>query len=427
MSVIHLDVDADAINVGILGPTVVGWGDRDVALSSTGAVLILILAVMPGNTAMSGDIQRKAWSDREPDNKTASRLRSAILDLRSRFASAVGETRPRASCPPYRTVIAGTPGYQLPAVRTDADVFADLAGQARLSLQREDPWTAWRRACDALRLWRGIPLADASGRPFAIESAVRLEQARLTAETTRCEAALMLGMHREIIPDLELLAAVWPGDFGITCLLVTALARCGRVGQAAGVCYKALSDAQEHGVDDTAHGQLQYDLLNGKISFAGPPWQAARLHRLRQLSSRFNGPGMGVAEMLGPRRGVGPQLAPCLVTVALPRKGRTQQRACPQSCVVQRPIELFCRRDRFPRADLRLRCSPESELRRTQDEPVRGNINSPDWPEVPHDLFRFGIALLGIETASQRPAESYHDRRRQIRDRGCLSDRHSGN
>jgi DNA-binding SARP family transcriptional activator len=264
------------VTLGILGPTVVSWDGYEVTLSSMGAVLVLILALTPGHLAASGEIQRKAWPDQEPDNKTAARLRSAVLAMRSRFAFAVPAMPPRTACPPYRVFVAGSPGYQLPAVQTDADVFTDLAGQARLSLQRQEPRSAWQQARDALRLWRGTPLADASGRYFAVEAVLRLEQARLALELVRCEAAIMLGMHREISPDLERLAAAWPGDFGITCLLVTALARSGRMGKAAQVCYLALRHAQEHGLADTTLRQLQYDALSGNISADGPPWSPAR-------------------------------------------------------------------------------------------------------------------------------------------------------
>jgi hypothetical protein len=67
------------------------------------------------------------------------------------------------------------------------------------------------------------------------------------------------------MPDLGKLSASWPGDFGFTCLLVTALARCGRHREAADACLKALTHAQEHGLDVTPHHQLQYDVLNGNI------------------------------------------------------------------------------------------------------------------------------------------------------------------
>jgi len=264
------------VTVGVLGSTVVAWDGYDVTLSSMGAVLVLILALTPGHLVGSGDIQRKAWPDQDPDHKSAARLRSAVLAMRSRFAFAVPGMPPRTACPPYRVVVGGSPGYQLPAVQTDAAVFADLARQARLSLQQQQPSSAWQQAYDALRLWRGSPLADAGSRYFAVEPVLRLEQTRLALDLVRCEAAIMLGMHREISPDLERLAAAWPGDFGITCLLVTALARSGRMGQAAEACYRALCHAQEHGLADTAHRQLQYDALTGNISADGPPWSPAR-------------------------------------------------------------------------------------------------------------------------------------------------------
>lgn len=264
---------AEGITVGLLGPTVVAWDGHQVELSSMGAVLVLILAVAPGRAVTSDDLQRKAWPERDPDGKTAACLRSAVLALRARFASAAPQARRRAACPPSRVVVAGSPGYHLPAVQTDADLFLDLAGLPRLSLRQEDPWTAWCRAGDALALWRGRPLADAGSRAFAIEPALRLEEARLTVETARCEAALMLGLHREILPDLERLAVAWPDDFGVTCLFVTALARCGRAGQAAEVCYQALSHAHALGLDDTAHRRLQYDALSGSIPATGRHWQ----------------------------------------------------------------------------------------------------------------------------------------------------------
>jgi DNA-binding SARP family transcriptional activator len=264
---------SSGITVGILGPTTVAWDGHEVTLSSMSAVLALILAVAPGNVATSGEIQRKAWPEREPDDQTSARLRSAILAMRARFAAAVPGMPARAACPPYRAIVAGSAGYQLPAVETDGELFADLARRARLSLLHEDPRAAWRQTGDALRLWRGDPFADAGERSFAVEPALRLEQTRLAVELARCEAAILLGMHREVFPDLERLAVSWPGDFGITCLLVTALARCGRIGQAAEACFQALDYAHKHGLDDTAHRRLQFDALSGNIGRAGPPWR----------------------------------------------------------------------------------------------------------------------------------------------------------
>jgi hypothetical protein len=195
------------ITVDILGPTVVTWDGHVVTLSAVNSVITLILAVTPGNALPSDELQHKAWPDRESDDKAAARLRRVVLDLRARFASALPETPPRTACPPHRALIAGRPGYQLPAVRTDAAMFADMATRSRVSFQRGDHWGAWRQAGDALKLWRGMPLTDAYDRSFALEHIRRIEQARLAAETVRCVAGLILGMHRELLPTLEHLAA----------------------------------------------------------------------------------------------------------------------------------------------------------------------------------------------------------------------------
>jgi DNA-binding SARP family transcriptional activator len=264
------------LTVDLLGSTVVRWDCDEVPLTGLGAVLVLILTVVPGNAATSAHIQESAWPDQEPDDKTAARLRSAIRVLRSRFATASPpgdpSARAQAACPPYRATVAGHPGYRLPTVQTDADRFMKLADQARVSLQSGDLRVAWQQARDAARLWRGAPVADAEGRPFAVRYAKRLERTLVAVEITRFESAIRLGMYREIIPDLQALAGSRPGDFGITCMLVTALARCGCPEEAADMCYRALRYAHEYRFDPTQQRQLQYDLLNGKIPLTGPPW-----------------------------------------------------------------------------------------------------------------------------------------------------------
>lgn len=260
------------ITVDLLGPTIIAWDGNTVPLSGIGNVLVLILAVAPSHAATSADIQESAWPDQRPDDKSAARLRSAIRVVRSRFAAAHPELPSQGECPPYRCVVHGYPGYRLPSVQTDASVFSNLADQARLSLQYDEVRAAWQQARDALALWRGAPLADADGRSFAVTAAERMARTYLSVETTHCDAAIRLGLHREIIPDLQRLTASWPGDFGLTCLLVTALARSGRFSDAANVCYKALCYANEYSIDPSPQRRLQHDLLNGRIPPIGPSW-----------------------------------------------------------------------------------------------------------------------------------------------------------
>jgi DNA-binding SARP family transcriptional activator len=183
------------LTIDVLGPTVVTWDGTQVPLTTLGTVLMLILAVAPGHAAASADIQKSAWPDQDPGDKTAARLRSTIRIIRSRFAGTRTHPPVQTACPPHRVTVAGRPGYRLPAVQSDSSRFTNLADQARDSLQCGDLRTAWQLASDAMRLWRGSPLADAEGLPFATRYAERLEQRRVAVEITRCESAIQLGMH----------------------------------------------------------------------------------------------------------------------------------------------------------------------------------------------------------------------------------------
>ena len=260
------------LTVELLGPTVVAWDGNPVPLSALGAVLVLILAVATGHAVTSADIQESAWPDHEPDDRTAARLRSTIRVVRSCFAGTCTLPPARTTCPPYRAIVAGRPGYRLPAVQIDAIRFVDRADKAREFLLSGDHRNAWHLARDAMRLWRDSPLVDAGGRPFAVRYAERLLQRRVAVEITRCEAAIRLGMHREIIADLQELAGTRPSDFGLTCMLVTALVRSGCPDEAGDLCYRALRYANEYNFDATPQQQLQHDWLNGKIPLTGPTW-----------------------------------------------------------------------------------------------------------------------------------------------------------
>jgi DNA-binding SARP family transcriptional activator len=233
---------------------------------------VLILVVAPSHAATSADIQESAWPDHEPDHKTADRLRSTIRVVRSCFAGTCTPPPARTACPPYRALVAGRPGYRLPAVQTDASRFTELADQARESLGSGDLQDAWQLTSNAMRLWRGSPLASADGYPFAVSYAERLQHRRVAVEITRCESAIRLGMHREILADLQQLADARPGDFEVTSMLATALVRSGCPDEAGELCYKALRYADEYGRALTSQRQLQHDVLNGKIPLTGPSW-----------------------------------------------------------------------------------------------------------------------------------------------------------
>jgi tetratricopeptide (TPR) repeat protein len=95
---------------------------------------------------------------------------------------------------------------------------------------------AWADAADrlaaALEVWRGQPLADVPSPALARTEGQRLTELRLGALEARIDAQLHLGMHRELIPELEELAAAEPLRERVHELLMLALYRSGQQAEA---------------------------------------------------------------------------------------------------------------------------------------------------------------------------------------------------
>ena len=118
----------------------------------------------------------------------------------------------------------------------DVAVFGDLAGRGREAARAGDAAAARELFGQALGLWRGAALADAAplcGR-LAGEAA-RLEEARLAVTEERVGCDLALGRHGEVAGELAGLVAEFPLRERLAALLMTALYRCGRRGEALAV------------------------------------------------------------------------------------------------------------------------------------------------------------------------------------------------
>src|SRR5262249_61833470 len=89
----------------------------------------------------------------------------------------------------------------------DLGRFERLGEEAGNALRRGQGREAADLLREALGLWRGEPLADLAGEPFAILAVRRLEEIRLAALEQRTGAELSLGRHLELVPELEQLVA----------------------------------------------------------------------------------------------------------------------------------------------------------------------------------------------------------------------------
>jgi DNA-binding SARP family transcriptional activator/pimeloyl-ACP methyl ester carboxylesterase len=111
----------------------------------------------------------------------------------------------------------------------DAMCFEAWVQEGRLET---DQRRAADRFDDALRLWRGDAYEEFLDRPFAIREAGRLDELRLAALETRLELDLSLGRHRDVVIDLEALAAQNPLRERFWAQLMLAYYRSGRQGDA---------------------------------------------------------------------------------------------------------------------------------------------------------------------------------------------------
>ena len=115
-------------------------------------------------------------------------------------------------------------------------VFRDLAGQGHEAARAGDAAGARELLGQALGLWRGAALADAAPLcPRLAGEAARLEEARLAVTEERIGCDLALGRHGEVAAELAGLVAEFPLRERLAGLLMTALYRCGRRGEALAV------------------------------------------------------------------------------------------------------------------------------------------------------------------------------------------------
>jgi DNA-binding SARP family transcriptional activator len=112
----------------------------------------------------------------------------------------------------------------VPPEAVDAVRFERLVAQA----DGQPPAVAEPRLAEALALWRGPALGDVAAEAFARPAAARLESARPAAIEARIDAALALGRHAALVPELEELVGNHPLRERFTAQLMTALARSGR-------------------------------------------------------------------------------------------------------------------------------------------------------------------------------------------------------
>ncbi|MEV5613808.1 AfsR/SARP family transcriptional regulator [Streptomyces sp. NPDC052225] len=222
--------------------------------------LLALLAVRAHDIVEVDTLVDELWDDAPPPT-AVSTVRTHIYHLRQELERALGPGIARG------VITTEATGYSL---RTepgmlDLETFTRLHAQGSAELRAGRRERALERLDAALGLWRGRTLADvAQGRVLAGHAA-RIDELRVRAQELRIEAAMGLGLHRELVPELRHLIAVDPLNEWLHARLIDALHRCGRRGDA----LRAFHDvravlAEELGLEPSADlRRLQHDILAG--------------------------------------------------------------------------------------------------------------------------------------------------------------------
>src|SRR6476620_10341676 len=173
------------MDVRVLGPLEASAGGRPLPLGGgKPRALLTMLALQAGSPVSTDHLIEGLWGESPP--ATANKMIQIFVSQVRKALEAGGDAG--------RLVTRGR-GYEL---RIDADA---LRFQRLLAAQAPR---------EALALWRGPPLEELSGEPFAAAEIRRLEELRLAALEQAIEQDLAAGRHREIIGELDALVAQEP-------------------------------------------------------------------------------------------------------------------------------------------------------------------------------------------------------------------------
>ncbi|MCG3041310.1 AfsR/SARP family transcriptional regulator [Streptomyces sp. S1A] len=192
--------------------------------------LLALLAVRANDIVEMDTLVEELWGDAPPPT-AVSTVRTHVYHLRQELERALG---PEAVRDLVVTGATGATGYslRLQPGQLDLDAFTRLYEQGRAELRTGHREAALECLDAALGLWRGRTLADvAHGRVLAGHVA-RIDELRVRAQELRIEAAMRLGHHRELVPELRRLVATHPLNEWLHARLIDALHRSGRRGDA---------------------------------------------------------------------------------------------------------------------------------------------------------------------------------------------------
>ena len=199
-------------------------------------VLLAVLLWQANQPVPMDELAELVW-DGSPPAGEAEATRALVMRLRRMLGPEAGERiRTRA------------PGYLIELSDDELDVSrAEALSREAAAAVRNGRWAqAADQAARALRLWRGMPLADVPSQSLRDRWLPYLEQLQVQALEWRIEADLHEGRHEQLITELRGVAGRYPLRERFHEQLMLALALTGRRAEA----LAAYHDARRVLVDD---------------------------------------------------------------------------------------------------------------------------------------------------------------------------------
>jgi len=252
----------------VLGPLTVLCDDRECRLGGPRQRAVLAALLLRPNESITAErLLPLVWD--HPVPAAESNLRTYLTRLRKVLA-----------CPSDGTsrLVRGDDGYRLTVHdgECDREVFENLAARGDRAFRDGDHATAADQYRRALALFRGEPFAGVAAESALSAAAVALSERHRTVLERRMEAGLVLGGHRELLGELRELAARSPERESLIRLLMLALYRDGRGGEAldAYTAHRERLDA-ELGVEPGAELSTLHDRVLAADPALDPPRQTA--------------------------------------------------------------------------------------------------------------------------------------------------------
>jgi peptide/nickel transport system substrate-binding protein len=205
-----------ATDVRLLGPLEVTLGGRPLQLGATKQRALFAMLALRANTVVPvDDLVDGLWGETPPAS-AVKLVQHYVSQLRKVLAGGDAE------------IVTSGRGYELRTRPGGVDV-ADFERLADAAARDGDGGAAAR---DALSLWRGEPLLDVIGEPFAAAEQRRLKELWLNASERAIAADVDAGRHEEVLARLDALVARHPLRERLHALRMRALYAAGRQGDA---------------------------------------------------------------------------------------------------------------------------------------------------------------------------------------------------